>query len=139
MGYLVPLHVLISTFKTWDYNKQSIFLGSHRNVALGVLSGDFIAGAVKEEIYLLYKNMGLKEVISTPEIYEHLFLMSENLEIELKEKICSSFFELNNNKQGKIIFEKIKPNTTGIAKVQPSNYFKLIKIFKDLKKAGIIK
>ncbi len=59
--------------------KKYEFLGSHNNVALGVLGGYYDAGGVKEGVFYKYKGRGLKMLAKSPGIAEHVFVASANL------------------------------------------------------------
>ena len=63
MSHLVPQYMLIEANVQL---KTAKFLGSHDNVALGVLTGDYDAGAVKEAIFYKYAARGLKAIATTP-------------------------------------------------------------------------
>src|SRR5258706_8582056 len=55
------------------------YLGSHRNVALAVLSGDYDAGAVRKEVYDEVQARGLRVLVKLPEVSEHLFVTRSDL------------------------------------------------------------
>jgi len=63
------------------------FLKNHHNVALGVLLGNFDAGAVKEDVFDEYRQQGLKTLKKTPPISEHLFVVRKTLPPETDKKI----------------------------------------------------
>ena len=60
MGYLVPRYQLWQAGIPVERLATYQFLGDHVNVALGVLTGDYDAGAVKEDVFELYKGRGLR-------------------------------------------------------------------------------
>jgi phosphonate transport system substrate-binding protein len=113
------------------------FLGSHDNVALGVLSGDFDAGAVKDEIFYKYQKQGLKELAATPEIPDHVFVARNSLPAALVKKIRSALFSMSGNLEGRRILSAIRNDVTGIVPVQDSDYQKLRLILNELAKSGI--
>ena len=79
MSHMVPRYMLWKAGVNVDVLQEYRFLGSHDNVALAVLSGDFDAGAVKEEVYEKYASKGLKVLATTPPLSEHLFVASNHV------------------------------------------------------------
>lgn len=60
MSHLVPRFMLWRVGVTGEVLADYQFLSNHTNVALGVLVGDFDAGAVKEEVFYEFEPKGLK-------------------------------------------------------------------------------
>ncbi len=139
MGYIVPLYMLLKHGNVSKVLMQSKFLGSHENVALGVLSGDFEAGAVKEDVYFAYKDLGLKELASTPGIPEHVFVARRNLPLNIIQKIKKALFELSETKAGRDILKSINQFYNGVSEVNDSDYNGLRNIMAELRKNGLIK
>jgi len=139
MGYLVPLYMFLETGGIKDVLRHSKFLGSHNNVALGVLTGDFDGGAVKEEVYEAYKKEGLKVLETTPPIPEHLFITRSNLSLNIIHRLRKALYKLKDNEYGRQIMKSIKPTITGMRRVENADYDSLRKIIKKLEKAGLIK
>jgi phosphonate transport system substrate-binding protein len=79
MSYLIPRHMMKQAGVEIEDLAGHKFLGNHRNVALGVLLGRFDAGAVKEEVYLKFKDKGLRQIAGSPQIPEHLFVANKKL------------------------------------------------------------
>ncbi len=124
MSHLVPRYMLqqagIGLQDLADYK----YLGSHSNVALGVLSGDFIAGAVKEEVYRKYEYRGLRVVAWTPVLSEHLFVVRDTLPPATVQELCDALLALEDpeTEGGQQILGSIKSDVTGMARVQDSDY-----------------
>lgn len=139
MGYIIPLYMLLKQANVSKVLKHYKFLGSHENVALGVLSGDFEAGAVKDEIYLEYKDFGLKVLASTPAIPEHIFITRRNLPPKIIQKIKNALLELSGTETGRSILKNIKQSCIGLTEVKDSDYDGLKSIMSELRKNGLIK
>ncbi len=139
MGYIVPVYTLINAGVEFNDIKSYSFLGSHNDVALGVLAGDFEAGAVKEEIFYSYRARGLKELASTPSISEHLFVTRSDLPEETFRGLREALFKLNTLKKGRRIMKAIKSSITAMVPVKDSDYDNLRDILDGLEKRGIVK
>ena len=132
MGYVVPLYMLLQVMNREDVLANSKFLNSHVNVALGVLTGDFSAGAVKEEVFYLLRDRGLVELESSPKIPEHLFIARKNLSPETIEAIRNALFELKKSESGRLIMNNIKKDMTGMLPIEDSDYDGLREILRFL-------
>lgn len=79
MGTIVAQHVLRRAGVGLESLGGYQYLGSHRNVALAVLSGDYDAGAVRKEIYDELQPRGLRVLMKLPDVSEHLFVTRSDL------------------------------------------------------------
>ena len=86
MSHLVPRAMMIQEGITMDDLAGFEHLSNHDNVALSVLTGNFDAGAIKEEVFRKYEPQGLMEVVRTPLISEHLIVASSAMDNELVSK-----------------------------------------------------
>lgn len=128
MSYLVPRRMLIDAGVRLEDLADHKFLGNHRNVALGVLLGEFDAGAVKEEVYLKMKARGLRQITATPLISEHLFVAKQGMEEARVEQIRNIFLNLKSDPSADVIFGSIKQGLTGFVPVSDADYDTLRKI-----------
>ena len=130
MSHLVP-HFMLNQA---GVKLQSFrFLGSHDNVALGVLSGDYDAGAVKEEIFYKYQARGLKVISTTPALSEHLFVARSNIDKDMYNKLCQAFYALKDKPDGPKIMGGIKKGLTSFGAASDQDYDNLRKILHELK------
>lgn len=102
--------------------KQHVFLGSHRNVALGVLAGDFAAGAVKEEVFREFQNQGLRSLIETMVVPEHVFVARRGLPPGLLVRLREAIQNLDRDADGLSVLASIKSTCSGVATGQDSDY-----------------
>ncbi len=137
MSHLVPRYMLIKAGVNIEKLANHTFLSNHNNVALGVLMGDFDAGAVKEEVFYFYQGRGLKLLQKTPPVSEHLFVAKSNLSAEMIEKLRDALYDLKNTPDGHLIMESIKSNMTGMIPVSDQDYDNLREILHTLEKQGI--
>ncbi len=139
MSHIVPLIVLDNQgINLHDLAKHS-FLHGHRNVALGVLMGDFDAGAVKEEVYYEYKDRGLFDLEWTPKISEHLLVAKSTLPDKVVSKLRSALLSLRDDPDGKRIMSSIKRDVTALVPVEDKNYDNLRVILKKAEKINTVK
>ena len=131
MSHLVPQYMLIEANVQL---KTAKFLGSHDNVALGVLTGDYDAGAVKEAIFYKYAARGLKAIATTPALSEHLFVARSNMDKTLYRKLCKAFYILKDKPNGKSIMNSIKSGLTEFGSATDHDYDNLRKILDVLKR-----
>ncbi|TCK18585.1 phosphonate transport system substrate-binding protein [Thiogranum longum] len=135
MSSLLPRYMLLQAGIRLEDLAAYRFLGSHNNVALGVLSGDFDAGGVKEAVYKKYRAKGLKLVTYTPEIAEHLFVASKRMDRSRVKRIGNLLLALDKSANGRKIMEAIKPGMTAMVRVKDSDYQTLRDILRTLKRA----
>lgn len=138
MSHLVPRYMLYRAGIRTDNLGHYKFLGSHDNVALSVLAGDYDAGAVKEAVFFKYEARGLRVLETTPELTEHNFVASSTLESVIVEKLRQAFYALAKNPEGKTILTSIKPGITAMRPVKDEDYENLREILRGLKSIGAL-
>lgn len=131
MSYIVPLSMLHEAGIRKDALARHNFLSSHQNVALGVLIGDFDAGAVKEEVFYEYKKRGLKDLAWTPKISEHVFVTRSTLPSETVNSLRNALLTLTD----KSILSSIKGGVTALVPADDSDYDNLRSIMVSLEQA----
>ncbi|MCF6355464.1 MAG: phosphate/phosphite/phosphonate ABC transporter substrate-binding protein [Candidatus Polarisedimenticolaceae bacterium] len=137
MSHLVPRYMLRRAGVAVDQLAGYRFLGSHDNVALAVLAGDFDAGAVKEAVYEKYQPRGLKVLASTPMLSEHLLVTRSNLPEQLRQALREALYALKDDPQGAVIMNDIKPGMTTWLPVADTNYRNLRTILDVLVTEGV--
>jgi phosphonate transport system substrate-binding protein len=138
MSHLVPRYMLWKDGVSAEQLGRYKFMGSHDNVALAVLSGEFDAGAVKEAVFYKYQARGLKALETTPALSEHLFVTSNKLDSATVDKLREAFLSLNEDPDGKRIMNSIKPGMTAMAPVEDKDYANLREILRTLKQIGVM-
>jgi phosphonate transport system substrate-binding protein len=138
MSHLVPRYMLLEAGISGEDLAEYKFLGSHTNVALGVLSGNFDAGAVKEAVFYKYQARGLKAIATTPALSEHLFVASDRLAESTYNQLRSALLEAHQSEQGLRAIQAIKSNISAFVPAQDSDYDNLREILKTLKQHGVI-
>lgn len=116
---------------------RQLILGSHDNVALAVLAGDYDAGAVKKAVYKKYQARGLRVLATTPALSEHLFVTRSKLPASIRRILREALYALKNDPRGPAIMGGIKPGMTAWVPVTDADYDNLRVILDALAKAGI--
>lgn len=128
MSYIVPHFMLHQAGVFADNAPTHEFLHSHGNVALGVLSGDFDAGAVKPEVFRKYASDGLRTIAVTPGISEHLFVTRSDLPEKLVKQLRDAMLNMKHSPEGMAALRSIKKSVTALVKVEDKDYGNLRKI-----------
>lgn len=138
MSHLVPRYMLWKAGITLDKMSGYAFLSNHHNVALGVLAGDFDAGAVKEDVFGEYEKRGLRELARTPEMPDHVIVATNRLSPDKIQKLRDTLHSLPGKEAGRNILNSIKPSIS-LVPAKDEDYDNLREILKALAKLGIYK
>ena len=130
MSHFVPRYMLRQAGIDLENLKKYEFLGSHNNVALGVLGGYYDAGGVKEGVFYKYQERGLKMLAKSPPIAEHVFVASDKLPESIINTLRQSLVTLKD----KTILSSIKKSVTGMAEVKDADYDTLRTILQQFDK-----
>jgi len=88
------------------------FVGSHPNVALAVLAGDFDAGAMLSEVYEEYAPRGLRVLAVTPPAPERLFVARGNAPPELVARLRAVLLSMHESAAGREAMGKLNRGLT---------------------------
>ncbi len=139
MGYLIPVWMISQEQPDLSTKPDFTFLGDHNNVAMGVLVGDYMAGAVKEEVFHTFKERGLRSLAITPQIPEHCFAIQPTVPTETIEVLRQAFYKLGNDEKGLKILQDIKQSITGVLPVEDEQYDGLRLILNRIDSLEIVK
>jgi len=134
MGTLVPRHVLKQAGVGMEDLGGFSSLGNHDNIALGVLVGDFDAGAVKEETFTKFQPRGLRSLAVTLPISEHLFVAATNLSADRVTKVRTILLRTGEDEEGLAVLRSIKETVSGLVPVEDSDYDNLRRILSEVEK-----
>ncbi len=137
MSHVIPRFMLLEAGIPLKKLGSHSFLKNHCNVALGVLIGDYDAGAVKEEVFNRYEDRGLKAIARTPFIPEYIFVADDNLSARTVQTLREALYNLKNETNGKEILSAIKQNLTGLVPCKDANYKNLRKIMRTLEEQDV--
>jgi phosphonate transport system substrate-binding protein len=130
MSHVVPRAHLKKAGISLDLLERHEFLGSHHDVALGVLGGYFDAGGVKEEVFYEYEKRGLRVLAKSPPISEHVFMARSDLSPALVARLQKAFMAVNQHPQKDYILKSIKKSVTGFAPAANRDYDELRELMK---------
>jgi phosphonate transport system substrate-binding protein len=122
MGTIVAQHVLRRAGVGLESLGGYQYLGSHRNVALAVLSGDYDAGAVRKEVYDELQARGLRVLLKLPEVSEHLFVTRSDLPAAQVTRLRQALLGLKDAPGGAAILQAIDREMTAMVPVSDADY-----------------
>lgn len=137
MSHLVPRYMLLNAGIDIDKLSGHAFLSNHNDVALGVLIGDFDAGAVKEDVFHKYEKRGLRLLQRSQEISEHLFVARKGLKGYEIEALRKALYELKDDQEGTVIMSRMRTSLTGLVPVINRDYENLRVMIQKLEEKGI--
>ena len=137
MSHFVPRHMMLEAGIDVDMLEDYQFLGSHKNVALAVLSGAFDAGAVKEGVFNAFKSRGLTSIAASDPFSEHLFVARSDAPEEFVETVRNALYQLSGTAAGRAILRTIKQSVTALVPVEDSDYDNLRAVLETLGEHGV--
>jgi phosphonate transport system substrate-binding protein len=132
MGTIVAQHVLRRAGVGLESLGGYQYLGSHRNVALAVLSGDYDAGAVRKEIYDELQARGLRVLVKLPVVSEHVFVTRADLPAAQVTRLREALLGLKNAAGGEAILQAIDREMTAMVPASDADYDSLRQIQRTL-------
>jgi len=136
MSHLIPRHMLLNSGIDLDDLSRYAFLGSHTNVALGVLAGEYDAGAVKGEVLAAYRDQGLRAFAKSAPFSEHLFVTRSDASPFFIEAVKNALYRLSASPEGRAILSGLKRGITGMVPAQDADYDNLREVLKTLGDLG---
>jgi phosphonate transport system substrate-binding protein len=104
------------------------FLGSHMNVALAVLAGDYDAGAIQEQVFDTFRDKGLRVLAVEPRVPDHVLVASNRLPAALRDKLRQTLLHLQDQPEGRAILARLQPDFTEFVPARDSDYDALRRI-----------
>jgi phosphonate transport system substrate-binding protein len=132
MGSIVPRHVLLQAGITLRTLGGYRHLGSQNDVVLGVLNGDFDAGAVPSEVFDEFATRGLRGLLKLPDVSEHVFVTRADLPAVQVALLRQALLQLKGVPNGNAILRAIHKNTTGMVVATDAHFDSVRKIHRTL-------
>lgn len=107
---------------------------NQENIALGVLAGDFDAGALRESVFKTYEGEGLRALAVSSPMPEHLFVAANRLGTDKVLRLGKAMHALNSSKEGKAILNALQNNLTALVPATDHNYQELRTIYCHVEK-----
>ena len=137
LSHVVPRHMLLKSGIDIKQFTEVKYLANHDNIALGVLSGAYDAGAVKQETFHQYQSQGLKSLAVSPPIPDHLFVARTGLPQSTVQALTKALLALKDSAEGRLILSGIRKVLVALVPGDDRDYDILRTIENDLKKAGL--
>lgn len=137
MAHFVPRYMLYKAGVDVGDLGGYEFLPNHDSIAIGILSGNFDAGAIKSETYLKYKDKGLRAVALSDMYSEHPIVVRKGLDPVLVNKLRDALLALRGTPEAVRIASSINPGASGFGPVTNHDYDNLRDVIKALKKLGV--
>ena len=137
MSHLVPRQMLLKQGVAVGDLAEHQFLTNHDNIALGVLGGDFDAGALMEVVFRKYEPEGLKALAFSPEYGDHVFVMGAKMTAQTAQAVRQALLGLKDRPGGKEILAAIRQDLAALVPAEDREYDNLRAVLKELKAAGV--
>ncbi len=137
MSHLVPRFMLLRVGINLKDLRKTEFLTNHENIVLGVLSGSFDAGAIKDDIFNLYEQQGLRKLAISEPMPDHLFVARKGLPDGTVRKISAILQSLKDTEQGRQVLRSIQNNLTALVPAKDADYDPLRTVLDSLAQAGV--
>ncbi|MDH3997695.1 MAG: phosphate/phosphite/phosphonate ABC transporter substrate-binding protein [Desulfuromonadales bacterium] len=102
------------------------FVGSHDNVAINVLNGNFTAGGLKPGVAKNYLDKGLRVLAQSEPVPEHIFVASPKLDAKTYNGIKVAIFNASEP------LKSIKKSIDGVENAQYADYAELKKLMSEV-------
>lgn len=122
MGNIVPRAMLLQAGLSADQLTHAGSIKDHVNVVLGVLAGDYDAGAVKEDVFFAQEKRGLRAIATSPPISDHLFVASNKLDVKTVAAARAALLALAELSDNAKIMQPIASGMTGFVPVSDPDY-----------------
>lgn len=125
MSHIVPRYLLIKAGIPRGAPTRHKFLGSHKNVALAVLAGDYDAGAMKKEVFDEFEAKGLRALAVTPGVPDHVFVTRADLPKTDIERIRQAMLHLKDQPNGPALLDRLNKGLTALGAVNDADFAEL--------------
>lgn len=137
MSHLVPRYMLWQAGVSVNQLASYKFVGDHVNVALGVLAGDYDAGAVKEDVYFSYESRGLRAIATSDPVSDHLFVASRTMPDARRRRLRDVLLRADRDPRGAAALQAMTPGVKVLVPVRDSDYDPLRTVLKKMQELGV--
>jgi phosphonate transport system substrate-binding protein len=135
MSHIVPRYLMLQAGIPKGAARHK-FLGSHHNVALGLLAGDYDAAAMKKEVFDEFAPRGLRALIITPGVPDHLFVTRADMPLADIKRLREVMLRLKDQPDGPAIMEKMHKGLSALIPAAESDYAPLRKMIRAVNAAN---
>lgn len=125
MSHVVPRYLLKEAGVAHGAPKHYKFLGSHKNVALAVLAGDYDAGALKQDVFEEFEPKGLRALAITPGVPDHVFVARSDLPEASLGRLRQALLSLKDQPEGRAILGGIQSGLTALGPANDADFDEL--------------
>jgi len=122
MSYFVPAWLMMNSGAPITALGSHRFLGSHTNVALAVLAGDYDAGALDREVYDQYAAKGLRILAELPPTPDYVFVTRADFPPAAVATLRAAMLALERTPDGGRILAALHPGLTRLIPASDSDY-----------------
>lgn len=137
LSHIVPRHMLLKAGISEKDFSQVSYVANHDNIALGILTGAFDAGAVKEEVFLQYEPQGLRSLARSAPITDHVFIARVGLPQSAIQALRKAFLHLSDSAEGRLIISGMRSDVVALVPSDDRDFDVLRVIMDELKQAGV--
>ncbi|OGR03494.1 MAG: hypothetical protein A2511_08550 [Deltaproteobacteria bacterium RIFOXYD12_FULL_50_9] len=137
MSHLVPRAMLLEKGVDVKQLAKYEFLTNHENIALGVLAGNFEAGAMKDDIFKQYEPQGLRALAISGSYPDHLFVARLGLPAATVHGLQKALLALKDSDEGRRLLTGLQKSLTALVLPRDADYDNLRSTMAALAKAGI--
>jgi phosphonate transport system substrate-binding protein len=137
MSHFVPRHMLLKAGIDVNDFSQISYVANQDNIALGILAGTFDAGAVKEEVFLHYEPQGLRSLVRSAPITDHVFIARKDLPEETVQALRMALLQLADSAEGRKIISGMRSDVIALVPADDRDFDALRSIMNDLARAGV--
>lgn len=135
MGTIVPRYVLQQAGMRLDALGEYRNLAGQSDIALGVLNGDYDAGAIRGEVYDEFSARGLRILLPLPDVSEHLFVTRADFPATQVAVLRQALLQLKDAPNGAAILRSINKGMTAMVPAVDSDY-DLLRTMQDVLEGG---
>ncbi|MGM0477555.1 MAG: phosphate/phosphite/phosphonate ABC transporter substrate-binding protein [Pseudomonadota bacterium] len=128
MGYWMPRRRLAEAGIELADLGGHLFLNDHFNVASAVLLGDVDVGAVREEVYRMFAERGVRSIGRTEPVPQHPLVVRRGLEPQRLAVWRDALLALNEIPEGEAVLEALGQGVTGMSPAKAADYSPLREI-----------
>jgi len=137
MSHLVPRFMLLEAGIDLKQLGASEFKINHENIALGVLSGRFDAGAIKDDIFKKFEQEGLRVLAASDPMPDHLFVARAGLSKDTVRRITKALLSMKDTGDGRRMLGSLQQNLIALVPAKDADYDPLRKVLVTLERAGV--
>ena len=131
-GHVMPRYMLARAGIPHGAPPRHEYLGTHTNVAMAVMTGDFQAGALKKEVFDQYAGKGLRAIAVSPPISTYPFLASATMPAKEVATLRQALLKLKAHPDGPAILNKMQLGLTGLVPVSDKDYDPLRAMMREI-------